>query len=587
MCQWLKDNGYSHCFALTGGNIMHLIESASRYFTVIPVVHEVAAGIATEYYNETEVGSKAFALVTAGPGLTNILTAIAGSYLESRELLILGGTVKTNDRLSEGMRQRGIQEIDGVNLVTPITKKAFYMDRILNKTNFLELANISNSPRKGPVFIEIPLDIQAKTVNEKDLNNFTNSINSINKINNTDIDGVLSNIKKTRRPIILLGGGISRKTAKEIYKNFNKQSVPVMTTWNAADRICSHHNLYFGRPNTWGQRYSNILLQESDLLVAIGTRLGIQQTGFNWQEFMPRGEIIHIDCDPIELEKGHPSTKYKYCVDANDLIKKLLRFDLGDHNRWLEYCNQIKEILPIYEYHSNHTGEEYISPYKFYQFLSDICRENDVIIPCSSGGAYTTFQQSFMQKKGQVIVSNKGLASMGYGLSGAIGASIANCNKKTILIEGDGGFSQNLQELATVKINKLNMKIFIFDDNGYASIRITQKNYFNGKYIGCDIDSGLGFPNWDKLFNSYDISSMQINNDFPENDDFLNAFNSTTPYAFIVPIDPEQTYFPKITSKVTSTGNMKSNPIHLMHPEITIEQQSQIDILKNLFKDIL
>ena len=172
-------------------------------------------------------------------------------------------------------------------------------------------------------------------------------------------------------------------------------------------------------------------------------------------------------------------------------------------------------------------------------------------------------------------------------MSGAIGASIANSNKKTILIEGDGGFSQNLQELATVNINKLNLKIFIFDDNGYASIRMTQKNYFKGKYIGCDMASGLGFPNWEKLFEAYDIASMRLSIDFHNNDDFLNAFNSTSPHAFIVPIDPEQTYFPKIVSKVTSTGSMESNPIHVMHPDITTKQQAQIKNLKNLYKDIL
>ena len=413
MCQWLKDSGYSHCFALTGGNIMHLIESASRYFKVIPVVHEVAAGIAAEYYNETEVGSKAFALVTAGPGLTNILTAIAGSYLESRELLILGGTVKTSDRLSKGMRQRGIQEIDGVNLASYISKKAFYMENVVDKSKFLELASLSGSPRKGPVFIEIPLDIQAQTVNAKELDNSSKHIKAIEKINNVQIDEMLTNINKAKRPIILLGGGISRKAVKEIYTNFNNQSVPIMTTWNAADRLCSHHRLYFGRPNTWGQRYSNILLQESDLLVAIGTRLGIQQTGFNWQAFMPKGEIIHIDCDPLELEKGHPSTKYKYCIDADDLIRKLFGGELGDHSRWLDYCAEVKKTLPIYEYHSNNTEEGYISPYKFYELLSGVCSKNDVVIPCSSGGAFTTFQQGFMQKEGQIIVSNKGLASMG------------------------------------------------------------------------------------------------------------------------------------------------------------------------------
>jgi acetolactate synthase-1/2/3 large subunit len=224
----------------------------------------------------------------------------------------------------------------------------------------------------------------------------------------------------------------------------------------------------------------------------------------------------------------------------------------------------------------NQTREGYISPYLFAEKLSDICAIDDVVIPCSSGGAFTIMMQTFQQKSEQIIVTNKGLASMGYGLSGAIGAAVAHPDKRVILVEGDGGFSQNIQEIGTAAINKLNLKIFIFDDSGYASIRATQKNYFGGRYVGCDRNTGLGLPDWEKLFMAWDVPAMRVNHGYEADDNFLAMFESTGPAAFIVSIDPEQTYFPKITSRITSNGSMGSNPLHLMTPELAEDQFSTL-----------
>ena len=207
------------------------------------------------------------------------------------------------------------------------------------------------------------------------------------------------------------------------------------------------------------------------------------------------------------------------------------------------------------------------------QTLSYISRPKDVLVPCSSGGVFTAFKQAFTPKFGQKIVSNKGLAAMGYGLSAAIGASFANNNKRIIHLEGDGGFSQNLQEIGTMMINNLNIKTFIFDDSGYASIRMTQKNYFDGEYMGCDIESGLGFPNWEKLFFAWGLKSYKLKKDFDTDKTFLRYFNSIGPSVFVVPVDPNQTYFPKIQSRVTRTGSMESNPLHKMYPDLTKEEE--------------
>ena len=340
-----------------------------------------------------------------------------------------------------------------------------------------------------------------------------------------------------------------------------------MTTWNGADRISADHKNYRGRPNTWGQRSANLIIQQSDLVIAIGTRLSLQQTGFNWKSFVPNGEIIHVDIDKNELQKKHPKTTLALEGDANHFLINLLKRKLGNHIEWLNYSALIRNLIPLVE-DVNKTRKNFLSPYTFVSMLSKNTNSSDIIIPCSSGSAFTVMMQTYEQKYKQKIVTNKGLASMGYGLSGAIGAAIANPKKRIILVEGDGGFAQNLQEIGTASINKLNIKIFIFDDSGYASIRATQKNYFGGEYIGCDRKTGLGIPDWKKLFSVWGINAFILKK-LPFTDKTFKAnFSKKGTVAFIIKIDPEQTYFPKITSFVTKKGSMQSNPIHKMSPDL-------------------
>ena len=574
VADWLIQLGYTHCFYVGGGNIMHLIESLSKKLTCVPVINEVAAGIAAEYFNETSIGTKALAMVTAGPGLTNIVTAVAGAYLESRELLVIGGQVKTEDLARGVLRQRGIQEIDGVSIVQPITVKSVLVDEPISFDAFKSIVLHDGVYRPGPVFIEIPIDIQARVVEFTTPK--TNYLGAeLPKISLDDIAGVANKINHAKRPAILLGGGINRLTAKHLKDKLSQLSIPILTTWNAADRIPFDQHNYMGRPNTWGQRSANLVMQQADLLIAVGTRLGMQQTGFNWQNFIPNGYVIQIDIDTAELEKGHPKIDLGLFGDANTFLEDLLDQKIDDHSEWLNYARSIRNAIPLVE-DVNKTAIGFLSPYQFAQMLSNVCSETDVVIPCSSGGAFTIMMQTFEQKGDQKIVTNKGLASMGYGLSGAIGAAVANPNARTVLVEGDGGFSQNLQEIGTAAINELNLKIFIFDDSGYASIRATQRNYFGGSYVGCDRSTGLGLPNWEKLFAAWDVPVMRLDKDFTKDDNFRAMFDSGGLAAFIVPVDPEQTYFPKITSRITENGSMESNPLHKMTPDLSEEQYLKV-----------
>ena len=563
--EWLKAAGYTHYFYVGGGNIMHLTESLSRYLKGVPVVHEVAAGIAAEYFNEIAAPAKALALVTAGPGLTNIVTAMAGSYLESRELLVVGGQVKTTDLANRQIRSRGIQEIDGAALVESTTKLSYRFMKPIPAAEFLSKIAVSWTPRKGPVFLEIPLDVQAATVDREELPPI--KAPALPTIREQDLQRVIDLYNKAERPILLVGGGVSYAKAAELREMMIAKRIPTMTTYNGADRFDGDDPIYLGRPNTWGQRSSNIIIQQSDLIIAVGTRLGMQQTGFNWQEFGRDADIVQVEIDEGELAKGHPNVDHGYAADANDFLARFVAADLPSKDDWLAHAQAIRAVIPRVE-DVNKTGEGYISPYDFIVRLEQLTRTDDLIIPCSSGSAFTLSMQLYKQKHGQRLLTNKSLASMGYGLSGAIGASVARPDKRTFLIEGDGGFAQNLQELGTVMVNRCNLKIFIFHDQGHASIRMTQRSYFNGNYLGCDPQTGLGLPQWTRLFAAWDVPVMELPLDFDTDEEFLARLEGAGPQAFIVPIDPEQTYFPKISSRITESGSMESNPIDRMTPDL-------------------
>ncbi len=567
LTDWLVELGYTHCFGVAGGNIMHLMESASRKLTFVPFVHEVAAGIAAEYFNELGGGKKAVVLVTAGPGLTNVVTAMAGAFLESREMLVLGGQVKTADLSRGKLRQRGIQEIDGLSIVRPICVASALMEAPMTKAAFTALCETGSVGRKGPVFIEIPLDLQARDVDPATMQGTPSPAPVPRPPSQSELSDILADLRAAKRPMLLLGGGIDRKVTAGLGGKLAKLGVPVQLTWNAADRLADDHPMFFGRPNTWGQRYANMLLQQADLIIALGTRLGMQQTGFNWQEFGKGAKIVHVDCDSAELEKGQPNVARGLCCDANPLLAAIADSAPLQVEQWVSYCQDVKAALPLNE-PANQTSQGFISPYQFVLELSEQCTPGDTIIPCSSGGAFTTMMQAFRLKKNQTMVTDKGLASMGYGLSGAIGAALARPQNRTILVEGDGGFAQNLQEIGSAAAHGGDLKIFVYINNGYASIRMTQANYFGGRYVGCDTSTGLGLPDWEKLFAAYNVPVAHVGPGFTTDKRFVELFNAKGCAAFLVAIDQEQTFFPKITSRVTASGSMESNPLQHMSPPL-------------------
>ena len=578
----LSKLGYTRCFYVAGGNSMHLLESASRYLECTPVVHEVTAGIAAEYFNQTKRG-KAFALVTAGPGLTNLVTSIAGAWLESRELLIIGGQVKSENLQKGGIRQGGIQEIDGVALVKSITKKAIRLENPIDAQEITRIVAITEAERPGPVFVEVCLNVTAMEYSpratgltqEEDYSDGQNSMNH-------DLREILALIQSSKRPLVLLGNGLSRSSALTLQSRLKDLKVPIASTWSGADRIGTDYPFYAGRPNNYGMRWANIFQQQSDLLIVIGSSLGFQQTGFNTEAYMPVGKIIHVDIDESELGKDNPKARVTLKMDSDSFTRILPDLFDGENKwreEWIDFLALVKASIPFIE-SCQESSREYLSPHSVINDVSKLCASDTQIVVCSSGGTFTAGMQCFENRGNQILLSNKGLASMGYGLAGAIGLAFSNRTAKTILFEGDGGFAQNLQDLGTVAANKLNLKVFVTNNMGYASIRTSQKNYFEGHYLGCDISTGLGFPQWKLIAASYGLAYCELNLESYNSPEFHELFSSSGPVIFEIISNPEQVYLPRVHSKVLPDGSMNSSPIHDMLPRL------DQDIAEKVFKYI-
>ena len=567
---WLLDAGYTHCFYVAGGNVMHLLESASTRFKCIPFVHEVGACIAADYFNESANGTgKSFVLVTAGPGTTNTLTGIAGAWTDSRELLVIGGQAKSSEISRGKFRQIGFQEIDGVSICSSITKASVRIDQQINKRDLFNIINLTKQDRKGPVFLEVCLDVTTQET-KSNFEDYSYSLDlKIKKIKGHKVNQILKMLKASSRPLILIGGGIDRKTNLSVLKSLG---IPIATTFNGADRVNSDYKYYCGMPNWYGSRWANVILQQSDLIIALGTRLGLMQVGYNWKEFAPLAQIVQIDVDKSELNKGFPRITLPIQGDANQFILEFQNLLISDFeildNEWQKYIMSIRSDLSGPE-KINYATPPFIESMKFIDDVMNMTVGDEILIPCSSGAAgYEGAMRVINLKGNQKIVTSHAMASMGYGLSGAIGAAFANPDKKVISFEGDGGFAQNQQELGVAVINNLNLKFFLLDNQGYQSIKGNQKNSFGGHYVGCDYSTGLALPNWVDFAKSYGAKVFEVDQETAFSKEFNQLFNTFGFVIFIVKIDPNQTYWPRIMSSRDEFGNVISNPLHLMDPPL-------------------
>jgi acetolactate synthase-1/2/3 large subunit len=338
--QWLKSAGYTHCFFVAGGNAMHLIESASYKFNCTPFINEVGAAIAVDSFNEIcNDDERAFVLVTAGPGLTNVTTAVASAWVDRRELLVIGGQAKSTDLSRGKVRQVGFQEIGGVEILSSITKKSILIDNQIGEEELNHYVSISKTHPKGPVFLEVCLDvtIQETKTNTNDSKKFVPGVSTLPGFSDERVKKVAAMLRRSSRPVILLGGGIERNSCESGVETLVDIGIPLATTFNGADRIGADYKYYCGRPNWYGSRWANLIIQQADLVVAIGARLNLMQTGYNWEGYVPNGRVIQIEIEKAELEKGSPKIELGIHADPNVFLKELSRVAMQSETSTQDY----------------------------------------------------------------------------------------------------------------------------------------------------------------------------------------------------------------------------------------------------------
>ncbi|AKC63518.1 thiamine pyrophosphate-binding protein [Clostridium sporogenes] len=578
--KFIEEKGIKHAFMLPGGGAMHLIDSIGKSkIEYICCGHEQAVAIAAESYGQhtNDIG---VALVTSGPGATNAITGVTAGWIDSTPMFIISGQAKRSDLIgSSGVRQMGSQEVHVIDMVKSITK---YAVQILDPKEIkyhLEKAYYeATTGRMGPVWLDIPLDVQAAMINEEKLIGYKEQNGYKCNFNiETEVKEVVELFKYSRKPLILAGNGIKLSNAEqEFYKFIDKLQVPVQTTWKTVDLIEENHPLYAGHPGIMGDRGANFVLQSCDLLIILGSRLDTSITAFNHANFGINAKKIMVDIDEHEIDKMKIDIKVKVVSNVKDFILKLnsktdeivkskILNKIDENNKWLIYCKNIREKYPV-------VTEKHVKQKKCvsaYYFIDELCNRltsQDIIVPESSGGAGEITYQAFKVKKGQKIKNAAGLGSMGFGLPYAIGSCLSNGRKRTILINGDGAFQLNIQELETVKRLNLPIKIFIWNNNGYASIRAMQRNIFEGHYVASEEGSGLTIPNLRKVAEAYEIQTFMARDNEEMVKILPQVLESDGPVLCELMILPEETVSPRVKSVKLENGSMISKPLEDMWP---------------------
>lgn len=554
---------------------MHLSDSLgrNRKIKAIGCLHEQSAVIAADGYSQY-TGNIGVALVTTGPGGTNAITAIAGAWIDSTPLLVISGQVKRQDLMkNKNVRQMGIQEVDIVSLVKPITKYALTIEKPQEIVYHLEKAiYFAKSGRPGPVWLDIPLDVQSSFIDKSKLKKYKPSSPKINvKKLGKEIEETINLLNQSKRPVILAGRGIRSSGANELFlKLIEKLKIPILTTWPGADLIPDEHPYFFGRPGSIASRYANFIQQNSDMLLILGARLDLPQTGYNYQNFARTAKKIMVDIDKAEIKKIHPYIDIPISADLKDFFhifsKNIGSYKSKNRTPWLSKCRELKKRYPVVLNKYFDKKQKFINTYAFVGYLSDCLNSKDLIVPESSGSAAEIIPQAIRIKQGQRYINSPGLGSMGYGLPQSMGACLASGAKRTVSIIGDGSLQHNIQELETIKRLKLPLKLFILNNFGYASIRNTHKKFFKGRLVCCDPSSGLTFPDTEKIAQAYGIAYLRCNNIIALKNNLRRILNKPGPFICELMIDPDLQMMPKLSSEIKKAGVMISRPLEDLWP---------------------
>ena len=573
----IAEAGVRHVFMISGGGAMHLDDAIGKNKNLEYVCnhHEQACAIAVEGYARV-TGNIGVAVVTSGPGGTNTLTGVLGLWLDSIPGMFISGQIKygtTVESTGLPLRQLGDQEANIIAIVKSITKYAVMVkDPNSIRYHFEKALYLARNGRPGPVWLDIPLDVQAAMVEEDELLPYSQAEDRIcfdPEIVKAQAASIIERLRAAKRPVLLAGNGIRLAGAMEVFHEVvDLLGVPVQTAMGGNDVIHSDHELFFGRPSVTGDRSSNFIVQNSDVLLAIGARLGVRTVSYLFKAFAREAYRIVVDVDSAELKKPTIYPDMPVHCDAKILLEEMARLLRGNplprKNEWIEWCRERRRRYPSVT-EEWRAQKDFVNSFHLADTLTRESSADDVFV-LANGAANTCTFQAAKLKKGQRLFTNSGCASMGYDLPAAIGACFANERKRVICIAGDGSIQMNLQELQTIVHHKLPIKIFMLNNNGYTSIRLTQDAYFPGEYIAADPTSGVTFPDIQKICAAYGIPSNKAANHQELQEKIRETLAVSGPALCEIMMSPDQPLYPKLASEVRSDGTMVSKPLEDMFP---------------------
>lgn len=588
--KFLNDIGVKHVFLLTGGGIMHLTDglACNKDIETICCHHEQSSSMALEAYAKL-TGHFGVGYFTTGPGATNAITGLAGAWLDSVPCLFISGQVKRKEATYNlkipGLRQVGAQEINILPIVESLTKYSAMVNNPEDIRYHLEKAYyMSKEGRPGPSWLDIPLDVQGALIDEDKLEGFTHN-SCIKKPSDSVITMLCDYISESKRPVVIAGQGVRlSKGINELLALVEKYKIPVVTTYLGIDVIEQEHPEYVGRVGIKADRAGNLAVQNSDLLIVIGSSLPVAEIGYEYSQFAREAKKVVVDIDLSSHKKNTIKIDLLIESDALEFLKKLSAsirtFGVNFDSKWLETCISWKKKYPVClpEYADI---KDKINIYYLIDKLCDKLNGDDIVVT-DAGSSFYAGSQAVKIKKGMRYITSGGFGTMGYNLPASIGACIANNKKRVICITGDGSFQQNIQELRTIVHYGLPIKIFIFNNNGYLSIRYTQEKYFNSRFIGESCISGVSFPDTKKIANAYGIKFMKVshNNMLDKTLDKVLNYDGAVICEVMTP--PNQLIIPTVASEKRPDGSMVSRPLEDLYPFLSREEFKKEMIIKLL-----
>jgi acetolactate synthase-1/2/3 large subunit len=578
--EFVADLGVKHLFTLTGGGAMHLNDSVGRCERIEFVcnLHEQAASFAAETYGKV-TGDVGVCLVTTGPGGTNAVTGVAGAWLDSTPCLFISGQVKRADLKGDsGVRQVGVQEVDIVSIVDSITKYAVTVLEPESIRYHLEKAVwLARHGRPGPVWIDLPLDVQGATIDETTLAGFDpaeleqHSVFSQSErvALESQVQRAIQLLNASERPMLLVGNGVRLARGEaELRAAIDALGIPVLSTWLAHDLVAEAHPLYVGRPGPVAPRGANFALQNSDFLLAVGARLDLVVTGYSPANFARCAHKVMVDVDENELRKMGDTVELPILADAKAFLTELLRQKGGIARRartdWMTRTSDWKTKYPVVLQEYRDLPDR-VSTYVLADALSEVTKGEDLIVSGSSGAGIEIFLLAYRVREGQRLMLTTALGAMGYGLPACIGACLAGDRRRTVCVDGDGGLQLNIQELETIRRLQLPIKLFVLSNDGYASIRTSQQRYF-GRLAGADSTSGVTLPDLEAVVRAYGLDFARIENQKDLAGQVRRVLDTPGPIVCEVMTPREEPRAPSLASMKREDGSMVSKPLEDLWP---------------------